>query len=80
MKKVAVLIAVVTFSLTACHYGKEEAQESLKRNEKYKAENVEQGPEIDPAYLEANGTKTEKVAVDTAASASTDSTHQEASH
>ncbi len=78
MKKVVVIIAAITFSITACHYGKEEAKETLERNEKYKSEKVEEGPAIDPAYIEANGTKEEtKTAVDTVATATTDSTHQE---
>lgn len=84
MKKVAVIIAAVTFSLTACHYGKEEAQESLKRNEKYKAEKVEQGPAIAPEYIEENGVKVDAIEehLDTldAKMHATDSTHQEESH
>ena len=82
MKKVVVILAAITFSLTACHYGKKEANQSLERNEKYKSENVEQGPAIDPEYVEKNGTKTEakEIHSDTTASHSTDSTHQEATH
>lgn len=80
MKKVAVIIAAVTISLAACHFRKDEAKESLERNEKYKGEKVEQGPAIDPAYVEANGVKTE-VMVDTSDSVSTDTaTHTEAAH
>lgn len=84
MKKVVVILAAITFSLTACHYGKEEAKETLKRNEKYKGEKVEQGPAIDPEYIEKNGTKVEGEATaaeaDTTATHATDSTHQEESH
>ncbi len=82
MKKVAVILAAITFSLTACHHGKEEAKKSIKRNDKYKSEKVEEGPAIDPAYIEANGTKkeAEEATADTTAVQATDSTHQEETH
>jgi hypothetical protein len=83
MKKVAVILAAITFSLTACHHGKEEAKKSIERNDKYKSEKVEEGPAIDPAYIEANGTKkeAEETTTDTTAAAhATDSTHQEETH
>ncbi len=82
MKKVVIILAAITFSLSACHFRKDEAKESLERNEKYKSEKVEQGPAIDPEYIEKNGTKMEakEMHSDTTASHSTDSTHQEESH
>ena len=84
MKKVVVILAAITFSLTACHMGKQEAQDSLKRNDKYKSEKVEQGPAIAPEYIEKNGTKVEAIEehLDTMAAEmhATDSTHQEESH
>lgn len=33
--------AIVIASLSACHYGKSEAQESLERNEQYKNEKAD---------------------------------------
>lgn len=84
MKKVVVILAAITLSLTACHFRQDEAKESLERNEKYKSEKVEQGPAIDPAYLEKNGSKVEAIEehMDTMATEmhATDSTHQEESH
>lgn len=57
MKKIAVIIAAATLSLTACHYGKSEAQESLERNKNYKDNPIfEQGADVDPEYVKKNGT------------------------
>jgi hypothetical protein len=39
MKKLAIAIATLSvLSLTACHYGQQEAKDTLKRNEEYKGE------------------------------------------
>jgi hypothetical protein len=37
MKKLAI-VALSVFALTACHYGEEEAKNTLKRNEEYKGD------------------------------------------
>lgn len=40
MKKL-LAIFIISASLTACHYGTEEAQKTLDANEQYKSENAE---------------------------------------
>lgn len=74
MKKVALIAAAITLSLTACHYGKAEAEESLERNKTYKENpTTEQSAEIDPEYVKQHGTTeaapavTEETTQDTAA-------------
>ncbi len=57
MKKVALIATAITLSLTACHYGREEAQDSLERNKTYKDNPIiEQAAEIDPEYVKQHGT------------------------
>lgn len=51
MKKFAVILAAVTVAVSACHYGKPEAQSSLERNKEYKEKAADQGPEINPDYV-----------------------------
>jgi hypothetical protein len=42
MKKLAIAIATVSvFALTSCHYGQNEAKETLERNEQYKSEKAD---------------------------------------
>jgi hypothetical protein len=44
MKKTALSllsIAVLAISLTSCHYGQDEAKETLERNEQYKSEKAD---------------------------------------
>lgn len=56
MKKVAVILAAVCLSLTACHYGKDEAAKTLERNKTYKeAAANNQGAEINPDYVKGGG-------------------------
>jgi hypothetical protein len=39
MKKLAIAFATLSvFALTACHYGQEEAKNTLQRNEEYKGD------------------------------------------
>ncbi len=75
MKKVALIAAAITLSLTACHYGKEEAQESLERNKTYKDNPVtEQAAEIDPEYVKQHGT------TETAPAATQETAHDSTAH
>lgn len=43
MKKLAVFASVIIFSfvLASCHYGQEDAQNTLKRNEEYKGDKAD---------------------------------------
>ncbi len=42
MKKLALAIAAVSLlALASCHYGQEEAKETLERNEQYKGEKAD---------------------------------------
>jgi hypothetical protein len=72
MKKVAVILAAVCLSLTACHYGKDEAAETLERNKAYKeAAAGTPAADINPDYVQGGGkaTDTTKKAADTATAA-----------
>lgn len=72
MKKVAVILAAVCLSLTACHYGKDEAAKTLERNKTYKeAAANNQGAEINPDYVKGGGKAADstKTTTDSAASA-----------
>jgi len=60
MKKILAILAVAG-TLSACHYGTEEAQNTLKDNEKYKSD--EAGYSIN----RANVTATEEANTDTTA-------------
>ena len=67
MKKIIAIIAVVG-TLSACHYGTQEAQNTLKDNEKYKTD--EAGYSINRANVaaaEENTADTAVVATDSAA-------------
>lgn len=68
MKKIAVVIAAATLALSACHYGKKEAQSSLDRNKEYKGNAADQGPEISADYVKGG----DKPAVDSVATAPVD--------
>lgn len=42
MKKLAIAFATVSvFALTSCHYGQQEAKETLGRNEQYKGDKAD---------------------------------------
>jgi hypothetical protein len=58
MKKFLAILAVAG-TLSACHYGTEEAQNTLKDNEKYKSD------EAGYSVNRANVTATEEASVDT---------------
>lgn len=67
MKKIVAILAVAG-TLSACHYGTEEAQKTLKDNEKYKTD--EAGYSVNRANVaagEENTTDTTAVATDSAA-------------
>ena len=66
MKKILAILAVAG-TLSACHYGTEEAQNTLKDNEKYKSD--EAGYSVNRANVTAN----EEASADTSA-ATVDST------
>lgn len=51
MNKFAVILTAATLAVSACHYGKTEAQSSLERNKEYKEKAADQGPEINPDYV-----------------------------
>ena len=68
MKKLAIAFATLSmFSLTACHYGQEEAKNTLKRNEEYKGDKA--GYSVNRAGGDAPAE-----GVDTTAAAPVDST------
>lgn len=69
MKKLAIAFATLSvFALTACHYGEEEAKNTLKRNEEYKNEKA------DFSVNRAGGDAPQAEVVDTTAAAPADST------
>jgi hypothetical protein len=42
MKKLAIAFATLSvFAITSCHYGQNEAKETLERNEQYKSEKAD---------------------------------------
>ena len=65
MKKLVAILAI-SASLTACHYGTEEAQKTLDANEQYKSENA------DYSVNRANVSAAEESAPADTAAASTD--------
>ncbi|MCU0423223.1 MAG: hypothetical protein MUC81_10460 [Bacteroidia bacterium] len=65
MKKLLIVVAC-TFALAACHYGQDEAKETLERNELYKGDKADYSINRAGEY----GTKAESgksVAIDTLA-------------
>lgn len=72
MKKlVFALAAVAVLSITACHYGQEEAEKTLERNDQYKGDKAEYS--VNRAGDGGKATKTEEVAAP-AATPAADST------
>ncbi len=69
MNKFAVILAAATLAVSACHYGKPEAQSSLERNKEYKEKVADQGPEINPDYVKggAKPAATDSAKTDSAA-------------
>jgi len=60
MKKILIIVAAFSLFSSSCHYGKEAAEDSLKRNDKYKeTKNDRQSPTPGDDYIESQGTPTE---------------------
>jgi hypothetical protein len=71
MKKLALALATVAFlSITACHYGQEEAEKTLERNEQYKGDKADYS--VNHAGEGGKITRTEEVVAP--AATATDST------
>lgn len=62
MKKILASALVITL-LAACHYGQDEAKQTLERNELYKSEKADYS--INKAGEYGNPNETAKIAVDT---------------